>query len=125
MIVPLPWSKPPLSLNDRGCSPWVKANLTRQAIEDARAAIAAANVPALAGAELTLHYRPKDRRRRDADNLAPTLKACQDALVPDVLPDDSWVHIPAATCRIHPPIGAPAVMWLELTNTTYYEEPAS
>jgi hypothetical protein len=32
------------------------------------------------------------------------------------LPDDSWVHVPAATCRIHPPNGEPAAMWLELTD---------
>jgi crossover junction endodeoxyribonuclease RusA len=73
-------------------------------------------------AEVTLHFRPRDRRRRDADGLFPTLKVCQDALVLEgVLIDDSWASVPAATCRIHPPAGEPAV-WLELTAVTPYKE---
>ncbi|QOH58941.1 hypothetical protein C6Y44_04080 [Rhodococcus rhodochrous] len=37
-----------------------------------------------------LHYRPKDRRRRDADNLLPVLKAACDGLVDaGLVPDDT------------------------------------
>ena len=40
----------------------------------------------------------------------------------------SWRHvtdsIPAATCRIHPPNGEPAAMWLSLDSVTEFEESA-
>jgi hypothetical protein len=74
-------------------------------------------------ADVTLHFRPSTKHRRDADGMYPTLKVCQDALVlQGVLPDDSWVHVPAATYRIHPPNGEPAAMWLELSNVTHYDQ---
>ena len=117
MIVPLPWTRPPQSLNDRAHH-HVKAKATAQALTDARQAVRTAKPKPLVGAEVTLHYRVPDKRRRDADNLAPVLKVCQDALVAEgVLPDDSWVCIPAATCRIHAPVASlgPA-LWLELTE---------
>ncbi|HET7407355.1 MAG TPA: hypothetical protein VFJ21_09525, partial [Mycobacteriales bacterium] len=76
------------------------------------------------GAHVALHFRPADRRRRDADGLFPTLKAVQDALVDEgVLAEDSWVTVPSATCRIHPPTGEPAAMWLELTDPDTEETP--
>lgn len=66
---------------------------------------------------------PNTRHRRDADGLFPTLKVCQDALVTEgILPDDSWVHVPAATCRIHEPEGGEARMVLELNVLTEYED---
>lgn len=78
-------------------------------------AIEATKLPRLAGAEITLHFRPGTRHRRDADGIFPTLKVCQDALVlEDVLPDDSWVHVPSATCRIHPPTSEGPAMWLSI-----------
>lgn len=114
--IDLPWTKPPLTGNRTRGNPYARANEVKLAKTLACIVIGAASVPPLAGAEVTLHFRPKDKRRRDADGLAPTLKVCLDALVAEgVLPDDSWVHVPAATCRIHPPItGEPASMWLEL-----------
>ena len=40
--------------------------------------------------QVTLHYRPRDNRRRDADNLVPTLKALCDGLVDaGLVPDDT------------------------------------
>lgn len=114
MIVNLPWTNPPLGGNDRGhtrYSPFTRIK------GEALVAVKAAKLPRLAGAEITLVLQPKDRRRRDADNLSPTYKACQDALVAaGVLLDDSWVSVPAATCRIVPPVeGEPARMWLDIT----------
>jgi crossover junction endodeoxyribonuclease RusA len=115
--IPLPWSKPPLTGNRTRGNPYARANEVKAAKIEAGAAIRHAKAQPMVGAEVTLHFRPKDRRRRDADGLAPTLKVCLDALVlHHVLPDDSWVHVPAATCRIHPPNGQPAAMWLELTD---------
>lgn len=122
--IPLPWEKPPLTGNRTRGNPYARANEVKTAKSEASRAIGSwvldiagqgSDGWAMSGAEVTLHFRPKDKRRRDADGLAPTLKVCLDALVAsDILPDDSWVHVPAATCRIHPPNGEPAAMWLTL-----------
>lgn len=115
MIVELPWTRPPQSLNDRQHH-HVKAKATAQALAEARIAVRASKLPKLAGANLTLHYQIADRRRRDATNLASVLKVVEDALVlEDVLLDDSWVSVPQTAQTIHPPIdGNPAAMWLEI-----------
>jgi len=116
ILIPLPWSKPPLTGNDRGHTRF--SRFTRVKAE-AETAIRDAATRPIIGANITLHYRVPDRRRRDADNLAPTLKAVQDALVATgVLPRDDWVCVPSATCRIHEPDGQPAAMWIELTVLT-------
>jgi crossover junction endodeoxyribonuclease RusA len=121
--VPLIWSKPPLTGNRTRGNPYARANEVRAAKEDARHAIRMNMPKPVVGAEVTLHFRPKDKRRRDADGLAPTLKVCLDALVLEgVLPDDSWVCVPAVHIRIHPPNGEPAAMWLELDVLTEYED---
>lgn len=118
IVVPLPWARPPLSGNDRGhtrYSPFTRVK------GEAQVAIRAAKLRPVVGANVTLVWLIPDRRRRDADNMAATLKACQDALVAEgVLPDDSWVHVPRASCRIEPPDGGPARLWLELEVLTHY-----
>lgn len=122
-LIPLPWSKPPLSQNDRGISPYVKAKKVAQALEDARWSIRAARVAPVVAANVTLHYRVPDRRRRDADNLAATFKVVQDALVAEgVLPEDSWICVPRAAQEIHPPTEEGPAMWLELDVITRFEE---
>lgn len=121
--IPLPWSKPPLTGNRVRGNPFARANEVKAAKAEAYAAIRRANVRRVVGAEVTLHFRPATRHRRDADGMFPTLKVVQDALVAaEVLPDDSWVHLPAATCRIHPPTGEPAAIWLELEVLTEFGE---
>jgi hypothetical protein len=124
ITIPLPWVKPPLTGNRTRGNPFARALEVKDAHEEARVAIAEANdVHAYVGAEITLHFRPATRHRRDADGMFPTLKVCQDALVrAGVIHDDSWVCVPAATCRIHPPNGQPAAMWLELDHITHYQE---
>lgn len=118
--IPLPWSAPPLRLNSslRADNPHAKAAKVRKVKGEAVLAILAARTPRMAGAEVYLHYRPATRRRCDADNLAATLKVCQDALVTaGVLHEDSWVTVPASGQRIHPPIaGEPGLTWLELVD---------
>jgi crossover junction endodeoxyribonuclease RusA len=115
--IPLPWSKPPLTGNRTRGNPYARAKEVADAFAEALYAVGAADVPRMAGAEITLHFRPKDRRRRDADGMFPTLKVAQDAVVAaGILHEDSWVTIPSATCRIHPPNGQPAAMWLTLTD---------
>lgn len=115
MIINLPWDRPPLRANDRRS--WQSQHRARSAaLDTARWAVRSARLTPLDGAEVTLHYRVPDRRRRDTDGPEPTKKVCIDALVLEgVLPDDDWTHVPASIVRIHPPDGRPA-MWLELTD---------
>jgi crossover junction endodeoxyribonuclease RusA len=116
-IIPLPWSKPPLTGNRTRGNPYARANEVKVALLEARYAIRDAKPAPMVGANITLHFRTKDRRRRDADGMYPTLKAVQDALVLEgVLPDDSWVCVPSATCRIHEPDGIGPAMWVELAD---------
>jgi crossover junction endodeoxyribonuclease RusA len=123
IVIPLPWEKPPLTGNRTRGNPYARAQEVKAAKAAAEQAIRESLWWAVVGAEVALHFRPKDKRRRDADGLAPTLKVCLDALVAQgVIPEDSWVHVPAATCRIHPPNGEPAAMWLELTNLHHYDQ---
>lgn len=123
MRVDLPWTKPPLTGNRTRGNPYARAGEVKAAKAQAQAAIRAANVHPIVGAEVELHFRPSTKQRRDADGLFPTLKVCQDALVlAGVLPEDSWVTVPSATCRIHPPTGEPAAMWIALTHVHEYDQ---
>lgn len=113
--VDLPWAKPPLTGNRTRGNPYARASEVSRAKTEARWAIKQASLAPVARAEVQLHYQPATRQRRDADGLFPTLKVCQDALVLEgVLPDDSFTHVPAATCRIHAPVAGEPAMWLEL-----------
>lgn len=117
LLIPLGWTAPPITLNGglRADNPHAKAARVRKAKAEAVAAILAAQVPTMAGAVITLHYRVPDRRRRDVDNLAATLKIAQDALVDaGVLAEDSWVTVPRSGCEIHPPSDDGPALWLEL-----------
>ena len=113
-MIRLTWDRPPLSLNDRQHH-HVKAKAYAQAVEDARWAIRrdrprVDSLPVAVG----LHWRIPDKRRRDPDNLAGTLKAVLDALVAEsVLPDDGWQYVRRVSCEMHPPDGDPA-MWVTL-----------
>jgi Holliday junction resolvase RusA-like endonuclease len=125
-VIPLPWSKPPLTGNRTRGNPYARANEVKAALAQAISAVTDADLEPIVAADVALHFMPKTRQRRDADGMFPTLKVCQDALVKcGVLPDDSWVHVPAATCRIHEPDGEPAATWLELTNITHYDKEPS
>lgn len=111
--VALHWQTPPLSGNRTRGNPIVRAREVEAAKQAARIDIRAAKLKPMTGAEVYLHYRPKNRQRRDADNLAPTLKVCQDALVLEgLLPDDSWVCVPRCGMEIHEPTDEPPAMWL-------------
>lgn len=76
----LPWTAPPLSLNHR--RHWRANHRLVQEIRHAACILAkAAHIGPCARVEVTLHYRPRDRRTRDSENPTPTLKACCDGLV--------------------------------------------
>lgn len=109
--IPLPWTKPPLSLNDR--DHWrVKAKKVAQV--RAIGALVGRNLPPTERAEVWLHYRPRDKRARDTANLHATLKPLTDGLVDaGVLSRGDSCEYVEERCRIHPPIkGQPGALWL-------------
>ena len=149
VILPLPFSAPPLSLNDGGASrgaAFAKAKV-RKGIRQAVCKLAAlAYVPRdVEHVTVQLHYRPRDNRRRDTDNLVATLKPICDALTPSKLarisprtgrpvpaqvgygmvPDDTPQYMAKPEPVIHPPImGEPGSMWIELSGTATAKEAA-
>lgn len=75
----LPYSTPPLSLNDR--RHWAaKARITREVRHATAVHAREQRIPRLEHARVQLLYIPRDKRRRDADNLVATLKPCLDGL---------------------------------------------
>lgn len=83
----LNYPRPPLTANQR--LHWrKKADLTRQLRETV--AWLARPIPFLHRIDVTLTWVVNDRRRRDVDNVVPTLKAICDGLVDvDIVPDDT------------------------------------
>jgi crossover junction endodeoxyribonuclease RusA len=78
----------------------VKAQLRRDVALLARAA----RIPSLPRISVELHYAPRDRRRRDPINLAPTAKVAEDALVDaGVVPDDTPEFVEPTPAVIDPP----------------------
>ena len=121
----LPWSKPPLSLNDRG------HHMARaRKVADVRRAVylmaRAHQLPTgLDHVTVQLHYRPAQNRRIDSDNLVATLKPCCDALAAGtkkhpgygLVPDDTpqWMSKPEPI--IHPAQkGQPGQLWIDITH---------
>ena len=118
-IIPLPWDAPPITQNGlRRMHHMAEASAKRCALLEARSAIRATNgLGFMAGAVVILNWRMPDKRRRDGDGAAPTLKVCLDALVKEgVLHDDSWVEVPHSGITVHPPIPKqPGAMWLAVS----------
>jgi len=81
-----------------------------------------------------LHWAPGDRRRADADNLAPLQKACADALARGrkdlpglhLVPDDTPQWMTKLMPRIEPP-PTPAGLWLtvEVDPRRHRQDPRS
>ncbi|MEU5848955.1 hypothetical protein [Saccharopolyspora shandongensis] len=94
----LPYERPPLTANQR--LHWrTRAELTRMIRTAAAVRARNAKVPALGCCAVRLVWTVTDRRRRDADNLVPTLKACADGLVDagvvvDDIPELMTKHMP-------------------------------
>ena len=108
--IPLRFTKPPLSLNDR--MHWAhKANVVRTV--RTHVANVAKGTEGMDAAEVTLHYQPRDKRKRDRDNLFATLKPCIDGLVDaGVVPGDHSELVEPRVV-IHPPVkGEPGRLWL-------------
>lgn len=91
-LIELPITKP-MSLNDR--SHWSqKAEDVAQLRADAGWCVREAKVARCQKVRVTMIYEPRDKRRRDKDNLVATLKPIVDALVDtSVIPDDTPEHV--------------------------------
>lgn len=124
--VDLPFDAPPITKNKvRRLHYQAEAKMRREVVDQVRWAIKAARIKPVVGANVTLHWRVKDKRRQDGDGADPLKAACIDALVLEgVLPDDSWVHVPHSGITCHPPSTEGPAMWLELDVLTEYGEPA-
>lgn len=135
--VDIPLMQPPLSRwtgNPKPCEP-LNANTTYHRYERAsrvrlvREAVLVgakqARIPAGGHLTVGLHYAPGDNRRRDADNLWPTLKAACDALARgprrdwvglELVPDDTPEYMTKLTPLIHPGKGDRR-LWLTVQVT--------
>ncbi|WP_232333365.1 hypothetical protein [Rhodococcus sp. p52] len=113
----LPYTSPPLSMNDRKHY-MARARLTRQ-IRSTTAWLAKQQKgpTGLELAAVCLHYRPRDNRRRDSDNLMPVLKAACDGLVDHgLVPDDTPQFMTKAMPVIHPAEkGSEGSLWLTIS----------
>lgn len=98
----LPWTKPPLSLNDRMTWP-VKSSWTKTLRRTAWALALQAKMPPLGSCSVELLYLPRDRRRRDEDNLTATLKPLADGLVDAGVVVDDTPDLMGKRCRIGDP----------------------
>ena len=114
--IELPYSKPPLSMNDR--THWrAKARITAGVRRATKLLAKSANVPTgLAHATGSLQYQPAATRKRDADNLVPVLKACCDGLVDhQLVEDDTPNFMTKLMPLIHPAVkGQLGTLWLEI-----------
>lgn len=114
--IELPYLTPPLSLNDR-MHRQAKARITRRVRLEVALLARSARLPRGAGhVTVTLHYAPRDDRRRDTDNLVATSKPCFDGLVDaGLVPDDTpqWMSKPEPV--IHPKTGTGrGKLWLDI-----------
>ena len=101
----LPLTKP-LSMNDR--RHWrVKHKETSAVRAAATGAARDAGIPLLAAFTVELHYQPRDKRRRDPENLIATLKPFVDGLVDaGIAPDDCPPYYATTIPVVDPPNGA-------------------
>lgn len=143
VILPLPYNRPPLTMNDPGITrgaKFAKARLRKQIRADVCRLAVRAHLPrGVDHVVVQLHYQPPDNRTRDTDNLAPTLKPICDALTPGrparisprtnrkvpallgygMVRDDKprWMTKPEPIIHRAVP-GEAGRMWVELTWTT-------
>lgn len=112
LLINLPWTQPPLTANQR--MHWAKkARITREVRDTATVLARHHKAPHTDRLVVSLHYRPKDKRRRDTINLTSLQKVLVDGIVSaGVIDDDDHLHVSTPEPVIHPP-GEPR-LWLEL-----------
>lgn len=113
--VKLPWTAPPLSLNKRYRHPAQQRAEYTKTRADMQWCLKAARIPRLRYAAVELHYVPRDSRRRDPINLAPNLKALEDAAVREgIVADDTPDHVRPFGIRVHPPNRTRSGVWCQI-----------
>lgn len=121
--IPLdPHTRPPLSLNDR--LHWrVEARHKKELRLLVALRARMGGIPAVDRVAVELHWQPRDRRRRDADNPVPTTKACVDGLVDaGVVTDDDHTHVQHLGVVFHDPEpGHGGRLWLVVSEVTESE----
>lgn len=107
--VRLPLAKP-LSMNSR--QHWrARARDVQKVRGDALLVLRSARIPRHEKILVELIYYPRDRRKRDADNIVPTLKASCDAIVDaQIVPDDDPAHMVKMMPVIETPDGDPRLV---------------
>ncbi|WP_245558119.1 hypothetical protein [Nocardia thailandica] len=131
VTIDLPWTRPLLSMNDRGYTrgaAMAKAAKIREIRQTTVALAVHADLPrGLDYVTVQLHYQPRDKRRRDTDNLTATAKPIYDGLAAGgknfagygLVPDDTPGYMGKPEPVIHPPVkGEGGRMWLEITYST-------
>ena len=122
-IIDLSFTRPPLNLNQR--LHWaVKAELTRDIRQEVCIKARPLKKQFAPGPIIVrLHWRPKDNRVRDEDNIIATFKPAADGIVDaGLVPGDHSSHMTKLMPMIHPAIkGEPAKCWLEIQAGTIQE----
>lgn len=92
---------------------WADDARVRSTIREAAGwAMRAARVPRLDRADVRLHAKPPDKRRRDRHNLNPTLKPCLDGIVDaGVVGDDTPDYVASEGITLHKPDGSRRWRW--------------
>lgn len=114
-VLEFPWTRPPLTANQR--LHWAhKAKITAE-IRDL-AAWQAKRVPPMTRCRVDLIWKVRDSRRRDVDNVVPTLKAICDGIVDaGVVPDDTPQYMDKRMPQIvRVPNGGPASITVVVTS---------
>lgn len=110
-VLPLPWTKAPLSLNQR-LNHYARYRLEQNVKHTAKALAQSKRIPRLDRCRVELVYVPRDRRRRDEDNLVASLKPLCDGLVlAGVVPDDTPWFMEKPSPRIAAADAAERVRW--------------
>lgn len=130
-VLPLPGHKPPKALSPNGSHGNYRATAGERRRMKAAVVTRIRQLripPGREHLEVTLCYVPKDRRRRDPDNLMPVLKPCLDAFTPakggaGVIGDDTPEWITWHPPRILDPDPLRPRLWLEVTDWTGHGTP--
>lgn len=113
--VQLPWTRPPLSMNDR--RHWRgQAKAVAQVRQDVGSVLRSQRMPKLNRVRVCLHYRPRDRRVRDSENPVSTLKAiCDEIVAVGIVRDDRPEFMEKLMPVIHPcEAGLKPAVWLTI-----------
>ena len=118
----LPWTNPPLNLNDSGATKGAKmarADKIKDVRRTAHVLAQAAELPKDVGhAAVQLHLRPARAGRRDTDNLIATAKPIYDGLVDyGLVPDDIPQHMAKLEPVIHRHKASHPAMWLVIATS--------